>query len=150
MRVSLNIILLIYAIIMTLIAYPMIYTIMYEDEDNAAVHTPLEGAAVDSQWEFTRDVASLIEYAYSLGYKLTFGEAWRHVHMQKYYVAHGLSWTMNSNHRKRRAVDFNLFIDDKYVVDKEPYAILGDYWESLDKKNRWGGRFNDAPHFERR
>jgi hypothetical protein len=35
---------------------------------------------------------------------------------------------------------------------------LGDYWESLDENNRWGGDFNgndkkdgfiDAPHFER-
>jgi peptidoglycan L-alanyl-D-glutamate endopeptidase CwlK len=65
-------------------------------------------------------------------------------------MAIGVSWTMNSNHLKRRAVDFNLFVDDHYVEDCHYYAILGEYWESLDNHNVWGGNFNDIYHYERR
>jgi hypothetical protein len=150
MRGFLTVMLLIYAIMVSLLAYPTVVEIMDQGDDN--FKKQLDGASVDSQWEFTKDIASLIQYADELGYKLTFGEAWRHVHMQKYYVAHGLSWTMNSKHRKRKAVDFNLFINDRYVTSKEPYEILGNYWESLNDKNTWGGRWKstpDAPHFER-
>jgi len=140
----------VYALIATEFAYPTIVEMMDEGEDN--IRTELSGPAVDGQWEFTKDVALLIQYAEELGYKVTLGEAWRHVHQQAYYVRHGYSTTMNSKHRQRRAIDLNLFINDKYMTDVDAYGILGKYWESLDEKNTWGGSwktFKDAPHFER-
>jgi hypothetical protein len=146
-----KILLLIWAILASYLAYPTVVEMIDEGEDNKLVN--LEGPMVDKQWKFTKDVASLIQYADDLGYKLTFGEAWRHVHMQKYYVAHGLSLTMNSFHRKRLAVDLNLFINDKYITTCEGYEPLGEYWKSLDpQRNVWGGswKFSDCPHFEKR
>jgi hypothetical protein len=146
-----KILLFIWAIIASYTAYPTVIEMINEGEDNKLVN--LEGPAVDKQWEFAKDVASLIQYVDDLGYQLTFGEAWRHVHMQKYYVTHGLSWTMNSYHRKRSAVDLNLFINGKYITTCEEYKILGDYWESLDpQRNVWGGSWShkDCPHFEKR
>jgi len=61
--------------------------------------------------------------------------------------------TMNSNHRKRLAIDFNFFINGHLTYDKTKIQALGDYWESLDEHNSWGGNwksFLDVPHFERR
>ena len=64
----------------------------------------------------------------------------------------GKSKTLNSNHIKRLAVDFNFFINGKLVYDKHKLAELGKFWESLNTKNIWGGNFKsftDTPHFER-
>lgn len=38
--------------------------------------------------------------------------------------------------------------DDDYVKDTESYRELGEYWESLNPRNRWGGRYGDGNHFE--
>ncbi len=53
---------------------------------------------------------------------------------------------------KRCAMDFNVFVDGKLTWDKEVIRPLGEYWESLNAKNRWGGNFKsfiDVPQFER-
>lgn len=121
------------------------------------------------QFEFTKDVASLIVYANLLDIDLTFGEAYRTnsqvlLNFFGYKVVKGgilgiklvkskkLSKTLKSNHLKRLAVDFNFFINGKLVYDKHKLAELGKFWESLNEKNRWGGNFKtftDTPHFER-
>ena len=75
----------------------------------------------------------------------------------------GKSKTMNSYHLKRLAIDLNFF---KPVYDEdgklkgytltwryEDIKPFGEYWESLNPKNKWGGNFKtfkDTPHFERR
>ena len=104
------------------------------------------------QFEFTKDVASLIVYANLLDINLTFGHAYRDKETQQRMVDTGKSKTLNSNHLKRLAVDFNFFINGKLVYDKHKLAELGKFWESLNPKNRWGGNFKsftDTPHFER-
>ncbi len=108
----------------------------------------------EHQQEFTRDIANLIDFAYCLGIGLTFGGAYRTIEQQKIYFESGESKTMNSNHLKRLAVDFNFFINGKLTYDKEKIKPLGDYWENLSTFNRWGGYFKsykkgDTPHFER-
>jgi hypothetical protein len=120
---------------------------MFEQDNTPQV---VDATTSDDQWNFLQDFAELILWAKSKGYKLTAGELYRTMYQQRYYVAKGLSWTYNSKHLKRKAGDLNLFIDGKYQTSKEAYRPLGLYWESLNPKNRWGGRFNDAPHFERR
>jgi hypothetical protein len=65
---------------------------------------------------------------------------------------------MNSNHRKRLAIDLNIFKDGSYITNKLMLQHIGDYWESLSPENKWGGNFvdskgssyEDTPHFERR
>lgn len=120
----------------------------------------------ESQQKFTLNIAKLIQKAEELNIKLTFGEAFR-TQDQEYLYFHGLtigpkgtliptqrkSWTMNSNHLKRLAVDFNFFVNGELVYDeKNPELIaLGEYWEGLAPENRWGGFWQqtpDAPHFE--
>lgn len=105
----------------------------------------------DTQWEFLKDVAKLINYADSLGYKLTGGELYRTKYQQKRYIKLGRSQTMNSKHLSRLAIDLNLFIDNNLTYEFEDFEPLGVYWESLNPNNKWGGRwhFKDTNHFQR-
>lgn len=111
------------------------------------------------QEAFVKDVLRLVDRAMALGFGVRFGEVERPLEMQKIYVQTGRSKTMNSMHLKRCAIDLILVIDGK-ICTREQIKPLGDYWESLDHRNRWGGnwrglvdsgksRFVDAPHFER-
>lgn len=107
---------------------------------------------VNEQWAFLQDVALLINKAKELNITLTAGEMYRTPEQQKIYFDTGKSKTMNSNHLKRLAVDFNFFINGKLTYDLAVIKPLGIYWESLNTKNRWGGNFTslkDSPHFER-
>jgi len=149
MKILVRIFVGIYIVVATWLAIP---SVMEYVQDNQYTDTTVSLAASgsDEQWEFLKDYAKLINHADELGYKLTAGEIYRTMYQQRKYVRDGLSWTYNSYHLKRKAGDLNLFVNGKYQTSKASYAILGTYWESLSPKNRWGGRFNDAPHFERR
>lgn len=127
----------------------------------------------DKQWEFTQHVAMLIQFAALKGFKLTMGEGQRSASQQILYV-HGLtirmidgeprlvdapirSKTMNSDHIKKLAQDFNIFFDiDKdgdmdFTGDPAVSETLGAFWESLHPDNYWGGRWGwDSPHFGRK
>ena len=103
------------------------------------------------QMVFSKNVAKLINYATEIGVDLTFGEVFRTQEQQQIYFDTGRSKTMNSNHLRRLAVDFNFFIDGELFWKHDKIIMLGEYWESLDDNNRWGGNFKsitDSPHFE--
>ena len=99
----------------------------------------------DTQWLFLQEVAELINYAHSLGYKLTLGDGYRDPRLhgdvgEKKGYGHAESF-----HKKRLAIDLNLFINGEYKTDTESHRPLGEYWESLG--GTWGGRFDDANHY---
>lgn len=100
----------------------------------------------EKQIRFTQLIGELIRYATSMGYGLTFAEAYRPPEMAEIYAKQGKG-IKNSLHTKRLAVDFNLFKDGKYLTESKDYLLLGAYWESLDPLCRWGGRFKDGNHF---
>jgi|SRR5690606_32567812 len=112
----------------------------------------------EKQRIFAYNIACLIHYAFDQqGIELTFGEAYRTREQQLIYVQSGKSQTMNSNHLNRLAVDFNFFKEGNLTYNWEDVKPIGDYWESLHPKNRWGGDWNqndvkdgfiDTPHFE--
>jgi len=105
----------------------------------------------DKQQAFTRCVGLLITYAYSMGYRLTVGDAYRdsrvHGNMgdKKSYSA------AFSVHKVRLAMDFNLFVDGEWIAngDHPAWQHLGEYWETLHPGARWGGHFEkkDSNHF---
>jgi len=108
---------------------------------------------------FLKNIAKLILWAYDHGYELTAGEFFRTQKQQAIYLASGKSKTMNSQHLKRLAADFNLFKNGILLNAPIDYKPLGDYWESLSQFNRWGGdwdrdddlsdeTFKDPYHFE--
>ena len=94
----------------------------------------------ERQSRFVKMVARLIDYADSIGYELTFGDAYRDPRVEWTYG------TANSKHKVRLAVDFNLYIDGIYKTTTAAHEPLGRYWESIG--GTWGGRFEDGNHYE--
>lgn len=128
---------------------------------------------LQKQWRFARSVGVLLDQAHRLGYLVTLGECYRSDEQaeinaigfdgrkqvaQLVRTAFPLlaakiennrgNGIRNSVHMLRLAIDLQLFdLAGKWVQDVYPYSLLGEFWESLDKDHRWGGRFKDAPHF---
>ena len=42
----------------------------------------------------------------------------------------------------------NLFKDGVFLTSSEAHRPFGDYWETLNPDNRWGGMWNDGNHYE--
>ena len=103
------------------------------------------------QLTFAKNVALLIQYVLASGYFCTLGEAYRTPEQALIY-AHEHIGIVHSLHCERLAVDLNIFDGNyKYMHDTEVYRKFGEYWERLDRSNRWGGRFKHLPdgnHFE--
>lgn len=93
----------------------------------------------DQQKLFASLVPRLIDHIYDQGYACTFGDAYRSPRVQ---YGHD-----NSMHRRRLAIDLNLF--DKrgdYLTDSSDYRFAGEYWLSLHPECAWGG-IEDGNHF---
>jgi len=105
-------------------------------------------ALVEKQIEFLRCVARLILWGQKYGYDFTLGEGFRTAEQAEIYAARGVG-IKNSNHRRRLAIDLNLFIQGEYIRDAGPYEPAGRYWKTLHPLARWGGDFKsrDAVHF---
>lgn len=98
------------------------------------------------QSKFARMVAALIQAAYEMGYEVTFGDAFRDERLHgKFGVKLGYG-NANSLHKKRLAIDLNLFKDGKFLSSTKDHEPLGLLWESMG--GSWGGRFNDGNHYE--
>ena len=103
----------------------------------------------DAQREFVQHQGQLIAYAYENGMALTTGDGYRDPRvfgMLGVFKGYG---NRNSNHKRRLAHDWNLFIDGEYQDENDAHKPLGDFWESLHPENRWGGRYGDGNHYER-
>ena len=97
---------------------------------------------------FTRNVAKLIDFIFSQGYLCSLGEVYRTAAQAEIYAKEGKG-IKDSLHCKRLAIDINLFsADGHYFPDTKDYEPFGQYWETLDPANRWGGRFKDGNHFQ--
>ncbi|MFG6485271.1 glycoside hydrolase family 19 protein [Roseateles sp. BYS78W] len=113
---------------------------------------------VREQSVFLLQVCELVKKASELGFSASAGELYRTPEQQAMHVRNGRSTTMASQHLKRLAIDLNFFRDAPdgrplLISDVETLRPIGQYWESLDAANRWGGNwtnFKDTPHFERR
>jgi hypothetical protein len=91
----------------------------------------------EKQRRFTWMIGQLIHWAYENGYELTFGDAYRDPR-----CPYGSEVSL---HKKRLAVDFNLFIGGVYQPSTEAHLPLGELWESIG--GSWGGRFEDGNHY---
>lgn len=97
------------------------------------------------QSKFARMVADLIIKAYSLGYEITLGDAYRDPRLHgELGVKKGYGHP-KSAHKNRLAIDLNLFKDGKFLEGTEAHKDLGEWWES--QGGSWGGRFNDGNHY---
>lgn len=92
----------------------------------------------EHQEYFAGDLGKLLVHAYALGYRVRMGDVLAHDGHKD-----------GSQHYKKLAADLNLFLEGDYLTKTSDHQVLGDYWESLDDLNRWGGRYNDGNHYER-
>lgn len=100
------------------------------------------------QKKFTYAIAKLIIFAYDeLGYKLTMGDAFRDPRVHGELGEKKSYSSANSNHKRRLALDVNLFIAGEYITDSHHPAWLKLHmvWSQLG-----GAKMleNDANHFE--
>ena len=95
------------------------------------------GSLREKQSKFVVMTAKLISFADSNGYELSYGDAYRDDRCD-----YGHSTSL---HRKRLAVDFNLFRDGRFLRTTEDHKPLGMFWESIG--GSWGGRFGDGNHY---
>jgi hypothetical protein len=96
------------------------------------------GKLRDKQTEFARAVPRLIDAAFVLGYEVTLGDAFRDAR-----CAYG---SASSKHKRRLAIDLNLFKDGVYLTRTKDHKELGRFWESIGGIH--GGRWNDGNHYE--
>ena len=105
-----------------------------------------------NQEKFTQDLVKLLNYLIDNGYTIRLGEVERTQTQQEIYIKEGKSKTYNSMHLKRCAADLHIFKNGEWLQSKTQLQSIGDYWESLDQSNKWGGNFKtflDTPHFEK-
>lgn len=102
-------------------------------------------------WEvqvlFAKLVPRLIDKAFELGYAVTLGDAFRD---ERVHGAFGVKLGYGhpkSGHKKRLAIDLNLFKDGEYLEGTDAHRELGEWWEKQHELCRWGGRFNDGNHY---
>ncbi len=104
----------------------------------------------DKQFIFLQDFAKLVTFCVENNIKITGGELMRTRFQQREYIRTGRSWTMNSDHLRKMAIDLNFFINGKLTYRKKDIQPVADYWKSLRPENYWGGDFKrrvDTPHF---
>jgi len=93
---------------------------------------------------FAKLMGELLVWIYTHeGWEVTFGEGSVNPLRKEFYHMRG------SLHRKRLALDINLFLHGKWISDgSHPiWTLIGEKWESMHPLCRWGGRFRDANHF---
>jgi hypothetical protein len=98
----------------------------------------------EQQRRFLPFVARLIDYAYAQGFELTAGELYRTPEQAALNAKTGAG-IAHSLHTQRLAVDLQLFKDGGYLTDSAQYALLGEFWKTLDPDACWGGDFTTRP-----
>jgi hypothetical protein len=89
----------------------------------------------------------LLDYIHDQGYRLRGGDLYRDPRVfgeigERLGYGHP-----RSGHKRRLAVDFNLFKDGVYLNKTEDHQKLGEWWEKQHSLCRWGGRFEDGNHY---
>ena len=101
------------------------------------------------QREFALLAGKFIVWIYKQGYELSLGDFFRDPRLHGKFgekVAYGSS---KSYHKKKLAMDLNLFKDGKYLGSTASHAALGKKWKSMHPKCVWGGDFgkSDGNHY---
>lgn len=101
----------------------------------------------EQQSKFAKMAAELILYAISLGYEVTLGDVYRDPRVHGAFGVKGGYGAAKSFHKKRLAMDLNLFRNGKYLPNTTDHAQLGAWWKS--KGGTWGGDFKtpDGNHY---
>ena len=99
------------------------------------------------QFEFSRLIPALLQKAFDLGFEVSLGDAFRdpRVHGElgvKMGYGH-----KSSAHKRRLAIDLNLFKHGQFMQGTEDHRELGEWWKQQHPLARWGGDFADGNHY---
>lgn len=97
------------------------------------------------QVKFARMVARLIDKAFELGFEVTLGDAFRDPRLFGQFGEKKGYGEAKSFHKRRLAIDLNLFKDGKFIDSSEGHKPLGEWWKS--QGGTWGGDFKDGNHY---
>ena len=97
------------------------------------------------QRHLVRMLARLIDYAHELGFEISLGDAYRDPRVHGDFGVRASYSAARSQHKRRLAIDLNLFRIGQYLTRTEDHADLGAFWESMG--GTWGGRWNDGNHY---
>lgn len=101
----------------------------------------------EKQELFMRLLPRLIDKAHELGYELRGGDLFRDPRLHGVVgVKLGYGY-YRSAHKKKLAIDLNLFKDGQFLRTTEDHRPLGEWWEQQHELCRWGGRFDDGNHY---
>lgn len=92
-----------------------------------------------TQSEFAALVPRLIDKALALGFEVTLGDAYRDPRVPYGHLL--------SAHKKRLAIDLNLFRNGEYLESTDAHRELGEWWKQQHPLARWGGDFRDGNHY---
>ena len=89
----------------------------------------------------------LLNYILDSGYTYTLGDAYRDPRVfgevgERLGYGHA-----KSGHKRRLAIDLNLFKDGVWLSKTEDHQPIGEWWEAQNELCRWGGRFMDGNHY---
>jgi hypothetical protein len=101
----------------------------------------------DKQKLFCRLLPKLLKKAHKLGYECSLGDAYRDPRLHGMIGVKKGYGHRNSNHKRRLAIDINLFKDGRYLDASEDYRELAEYWKGLHPECRAGIDFGDGNHF---
>lgn len=92
---------------------------------------------------FMRLVPRLIDYIHEQGYECTGGDLYRDPRVfgeigERLGYGHP-----NSNHKRKLAIDINLFRNGAYLAKTEDHKPIGEWWKQQHELCRWGGDFPD-------
>jgi len=108
----------------------------------------------EAQRAFTFQVGYLILQAYSMGFEISLGDAYRDPRVFGGFGEQLGYGRAQSNHKRRLAIDLNLFRDGRFLTKTEDHLPLGEWWENRGEDVglalAWGGRFNDGNHYSLR
>lgn len=99
------------------------------------------------QRQFARLLPRLLDYIHECGYECTLGDAFRD---ERVHGAFGVKLGYGhpkSGHKRRLAIDLNLFLNGEYLEGTEAHREFGEWWKQQHPRARWGGDFNDGNHY---
>jgi hypothetical protein len=99
------------------------------------------------QSRFALAISNLILQAYDMGYEVTLGDAYRDPRLHGEFGVQKGYGRASSQHKRRLAIDLNLFKNGRYLSSTEAHRPLGEWWEAQHPDAAWGGRFNDGNHY---
>ena len=98
----------------------------------------------DAQKQFAYHAGCLLVHIGTVpNVSCTLGDAFRDSRVHGKYGEKKSYSSKNSDHKRRLAIDLNLFIDEIYQTTTEAHRPYGEYWEALHPDNYWGGNILD-------